>query len=70
MNITDEDGNWRLTPGQIENRKTGEVRRISEMPSASRLAMMRYDTFLRKCRVAFETGAWPKTHWASGRVTD
>ena len=70
MNITDGDGLWRITPHQIENRKTGEIKRLTITPSADRIAYMNYELFLRKCAEAFRTGVWPKTNWASGRVTD
>lgn len=69
MNITDADGLWRLTPGKIENRKTGEVHNMDKR-DASHITSMPYGEFLRKCAVAFHTGVWPKTYWSSGRITD
>ena len=70
MNITDVDGKWKLADGGITNRKTNEYRRLAQMPSANVIAFMNYNTFMRKCQVAFDTGSWPKTSWKSGRVTD
>ena len=59
MNITDKDGMWRLKDGCIENMKTGEIRAIPNMPSASYIAYVNYRVYMRECRVAFETGRWP-----------
>jgi hypothetical protein len=70
MDITDKDGLWRITDGQIENRKTGEVRKLKNTPNAHDIAFMSYDLFMSKCSTAFTTGEWPKTHWASGNITD
>ncbi len=69
MDITDAGGLWRLTPGLIENRLTGEVRKMDKRDTSC-ITGMSYDKFLRKCQAAFDTGVWPKTHWSSGRVTD
>ena len=69
MNITDADGLWRLTDGRIENRKNGEVRRVSDMPPGNVIAYMDYNVFIRKCGVAFESGKWPMTHWKSGKIS-
>lgn len=59
MDITDADGLWRVTYHHIENRKTNELRRVKDIPSTDALAYMPYETFLRKCEVAFNTGKWP-----------
>jgi hypothetical protein len=69
MNITDKDGLWRLSDGGITSLKTGEFKLIKDLPHADALAYMDYAKYMRKCRVAFETGQWPMTHWASGRET-
>ena len=70
MNIADANGLWRITPYQIENRKTGEIKRLTTTPSAGRISGMNYASFLQKCATAFRTGIWPKTYWSSGRITD
>lgn len=70
MNITEVTGTWRITPGQIENRKTGEVRRVEGLPSANEFASMPWKSFERKMPVAFATGVWPLTHWSSGRTSN
>lgn len=70
MDIRDTDGKWRLANGGIENCKTGEFRLLQVMPKAGTIAHMNYDLFMRKCQQAFSTGVWPKTHWASGNITD
>ena len=62
MNITDADGLWRITSGEIENRTTGEVRRVVNLPSGNAIAYMPYSTFLRKCQIAFDTGEWPEEY--------
>lgn len=69
MNITDQDGLWRLTDNCITELATGNSRSVV-LPSAFVLGSMDYSVYLRKCRVAFNTGVWPKTHWKSGRITD
>jgi hypothetical protein len=69
MNITSEDGNWKLEIGFIINQITGEKRRLQNTPSANAVAYMDYDKFLCKCQIAFDMGTWPMTHWKSGRIT-
>ena len=59
MNITDADGKWCLRDHSIENRKTGEVRTVENMPSANTIAYMNYKTFVKKCSIAFDSGEWP-----------
>jgi len=59
MSITDKDGLWRLTDRCIENRRTGEVKVVHNMPSANSIALMAYSAYLRGCQVAFQTGEWP-----------
>jgi hypothetical protein len=58
MDITETSGTWRVTPGQIENRKTGEIRRIANLPSHHTLAVMNERTFVKKCAAAFASGEW------------
>jgi len=70
MNITDADGKWKLEHGWITNRKTGEIRRVQHTPSANTIACMPYKRYMQKCQIAFDTGAWPKTNWKSGLITD
>lgn len=60
MNITDADGLWRITDGQIESRKTGKVRQVGGIPANS-LASMDYRAFLHGCNIGFNTGHWPGT---------
>lgn len=69
MNITDQDGLWKITDGCITNRTTNELRRVKNIPSGHEIAYMDYKKFLRKCEIAFNTGEWPQTHWKSGRIT-
>lgn len=69
MNVTEASGKWRLTDHHIENRETGEIKKIKNPPSASAVAHMDLAKFQRKCNSAFITGEWPMTHWKSGRVT-
>lgn len=70
MNITDSDGKWRLADGGITKLETGEFVALKRMPSGNTIAHMNYNLFMQKCATAFATGEWPKTHWASGRITD
>jgi hypothetical protein len=59
MDITDKDGLWRIKYHTIENRKTGKVRTVKNIPRASTIAYMTYAVFLKKCEAAFKTGVWP-----------
>lgn len=61
MDITDADGLWRITDRQIENRKTGEIKRLNRTPSANTIAHMPHKKFLSECAIAFATGKWPKS---------
>lgn len=66
IDITEKSGTWRLTSRQIENRKTGEVRRLTRTPCTNTVAMMPCAEFIRKCAQAFESGEWPQTRITSG----
>ena len=70
MDITDKEGLWSKNHGQITNRKTKLYKAASNIPGGNTLAYMDYDTFIRKCGIAFNTGEWPQTHWKSDRITD
>lgn len=69
MNITDKDGLYRLERGQITNLRTNTTVSVGNMPSANTIAYMNYNTYIRKCGEAFNSGEWPMTNWASGRVS-
>lgn len=60
MDITESTGNWRVTARQVENRKTGEIRQVANIPQDHSIAMMNESTFQQKCKVAFATGQWPR----------
>lgn len=60
INVTDSKGFFRVTSGQIENRKTGEIRSVSGI----RLHELQWDdenTMIKKCCQAFESGKWPNS---------
>ena len=59
LNITDAKGRWRVTSGQVENRETNEVRRVTGI-SESDLQRDHEEVFARKCKQAFATGEWPR----------
>lgn len=61
MGITDADGKWDVTPseGTIQNLETGEIKKISHIPSAAALAGMSYSIYMKKVNRAFYSGKWP-----------
>lgn len=69
MNITDADGKYKLTHGHITNLATGETKAVRNMPDASTIAHMDYNTYIRKCGIAFNSSEWPMTNWSSGRIS-
>jgi hypothetical protein len=60
MDITESSGKWRVTYGCIEDCKTHEIRRVTNIPTANTLATMPLKTFQQKCQTAFTTGQWPQ----------
>jgi hypothetical protein len=68
MGITDKDGLWDVRPseGTIRNCKTGEVKRVENLPSANAIAYANYNVYMRKCAAAFATGSWPMTEKTCG----
>lgn len=69
MNITDKDGKYRLEHGQITDLHTNITVSVDNMPSANTIAYMDYNTYIRKCGEAFNSGGWPMTNWSSGRTS-
>ena len=59
MNITVDK--WKLEPGIITDRDSGECRSVSGLPPASTISNMRYDVCVKKCAIAFNTGKCPMT---------
>jgi hypothetical protein len=60
MNITDSSGKWQLDYFGVTNRKTGQYRTISNLPSHNELAQMSEKTFVKNCERAFYSGKWGK----------
>ena len=61
MNITEYTGKWQVIDGYIVNRKTGEQKRVKNIPSGGHyLAGISADRFIRECEIAFTSGVWPE----------
>lgn len=58
LDVTDAKGRWRLTDGQVENRKTGQIRLVTGI-RFSDVACDHEEVFARKCQTAYDTGQWP-----------
>jgi hypothetical protein len=59
MNIVDRGQRWRLTINQIENLRTGQVRKLENTPRDYLICELTDEQFLNKCTTAFATGFWP-----------
>ena len=60
LDVTDAGNRWRITPRMVQNMKTNQLRAIERTPSATELSYMTENQFVKKCKIAFDTGQWPE----------